>query len=121
MRSRVLLLCLGLLLNAVPMFSQLYFCGPIQGTWKWYYDGSEYDLSQDSSGNITGLLLTPFCPGQTFPITGTISNGSFTFTIKNLSSCPGDTNSWTTFTGYLGQPGCNYAHGNWNNSLGHSG
>jgi hypothetical protein len=78
MGSRVLMLCLGLLLNAAPMFSQLYYCGPIKGNWKWGYDNSEYDLSQDNSGNITGLYLTPFCPGYTFPITGTITSGSFT-------------------------------------------
>jgi len=118
---RVVLLLFGLALSSTLTFCQALSCATLQGNWDWYYDGSEYDLSQDGSGNITGELSTPFCPGQQFPITGTITSGSFTFTATNLNSCPGTTNAWTTFTGYVGQPGCNFAYGTWNNSLGNSG
>lgn len=119
--SQILLLLFVLALGPAPSFSQMYSCLTMQGTWKWTYDGSQFNLSQDASGNITGNYVTPFCPGQQFPINGTINSGSFTFTVSNLTACPGGMNPWETFTGYLGQPGCNFAYGSWSNSFGNSG
>jgi len=120
--SQVFLLLFVLALSPTLTFSQLYYCATMQGTWTWTYDGSQYILTQDGSGNITGKYVdTPFCPGLQLPITGTISSGSFTFTVNNVNSCPGTLNTYVTFTGYLGQPGCNYAYGSWKNGLGNSG
>jgi len=41
--------------------------------------------------------------------------------VTNLNQCPFQTATSITFTGSLGQPGCNFAYGNWSNSLGNSG
>ncbi len=32
-------------------------------------------------------------------------------------ACAAPNVTWLTFTGYIGQPGCNYAYGNWSNSI----
>ena len=112
----LLLLSIGSTLSA-----QVYFCGPMEGDWKWSYDNSEYSLVQDNSGKVSGFYTTPFCPGQSFPISGTISNGSFNITVTGINSCPGGGVAWLTYTGYLGQPGCNFAYGSWKNSSGYSG
>jgi hypothetical protein len=109
------------LVGPTSSYSQMYSCLAIQGKWTYYYDNSEFTLSQDSKGNISGSYTSPLCIGYTLPIAGTITSGSFTFTISNLNQCPGTFNTWTKFTGYVGQPGCNYAYGNWTNELGYSG
>lgn len=121
MRCCTLILWTGLLLSPLSTKGQVIACSSMQGHWKYTYDNTEYDLSQDGSGNITGTYIDPLCIGHTPPIAGTTSGGQFTFTISDLTQCPGDYNSWTTFTGYIGEPGCNYVYGNWTNSFGNSG
>ncbi|MGA9391030.1 MAG: hypothetical protein WBV69_11345 [Candidatus Sulfotelmatobacter sp.] len=92
----------------------------MQGDWTYYYDDSQYILTQDASGNLTGTMKANLCSGTSFPITGTTSSGGeFTFTVTGFAACSGRT--FLTFTGYLGQPGCNYAYGNWTTSIPSSG
>jgi hypothetical protein len=119
-RTRVFLLLFGL---AIPTqaFSQLLSCATVQGNWTWPAEDSSFVLNQGASGTVTGYMLTSTCAGVQFPITGTNSSGSFTFTVTGLYGVCGSFVNWLTFTGYLGQPGCNYAYGNWSNSIPNSG
>jgi hypothetical protein len=90
----------------------------MQGNWTFQYDYSKWDLSQDNKGNVSGTVTEMGCQ---VPLTGTISGNAFTITATGFNSCPGGGVTWLTFAGWVGQPGCNYAYGNWTNSYGNSG
>ena len=106
MRSRcpALLLLFGLVFSSTFSLPQVLSCVTVQGDWTWAYTGDQYLLSQDNSGNISGSLLSPFCPGNLFPLTGTInSSGEFTYTVTGLDGVCGSFVTWLTFTGNVGQ------------------
>jgi hypothetical protein len=115
----IVILCLTV--SAPSAFSQLLSCVTMQGTWTWEYDNSQYVLTQDGSGNLTGYMANNICPGAEFPITGTVTPGQFTFTATGMYGVCGSSVHWLTFQGWLGQPGCNYVYGNWSNSIPNSG
>ncbi len=83
-RTQVFLLLFGLAVSPTLAFSQVLSCATMQGDWTYYYDDSQYVLSQDASGNVTGNMSTNTCPGVQFPITGTVSPGTFTFTVTGM-------------------------------------
>ncbi len=122
MLIRLVALFVALLSIGATAFPQVPACNSIQDNWKYYYDASTYALTRTGSGQITGTYaVTLFCPGMTFPITGTITGDSFTISVTGLNACPGGGAQWLTYTGFLGQPGCNFAYGNWSNSLNYCG
>lgn len=58
----------------------------MQGDWAWQYDYSQWKLTQDNKGNITGTVTSMGCQ---VPLTGTISSSAFTITATGFNSCPG--------------------------------
>jgi hypothetical protein len=93
----------------------------MQGDWTYYYDNSQYILTQSASGSLSGYMTDNLCPGAEFPITGTVTPGQFTFTVTGMYGVCGSAVTWLTFQGWIGQPGCNYAYGDWSNSIPNSG
>ncbi len=121
MRTRVLVLCVGLALSSTQAFSQIIACSNMVGNWEDIYDNTTYQLNQDSGGNLSGEETVPYCQGnQQWPIKGTINGGYFNFVATN-NGCTNSTVASVTYTGNVGQPGCNYASGSWMNSAGNSG
>jgi len=91
------------------------------GDWENYFSWDKYHLTQDANGNLSGYMTSGPCSNTTdWPITGTISNGSFTFTATN-NGCSQSTATWVKFTGLVGTPGCNFVYGTYTNSNGGTG
>jgi len=87
-------------------------CQVIQGSWTQNDGGQEYTLSQDSKGNVTGTMTWPSCNGnQIWPITGSAAGGTFNFVATNQGCTNFFGGATITFSGNIGQPGCNFIYG----------
>jgi hypothetical protein len=121
MLGRILNVCLGVALLAMPAFSQVIGCAVVNGNWTWKFTNAQYYLSQDNSGNVTGYAIEPGCQGNTiWPITGTIAGSSVTLKESN-NGCTNSTVLYVNYTANVMSPGCNFLYGSYTNSNGGSG
>jgi hypothetical protein len=121
MASRILTVCLGVILTSTQAICQVISCAVVNGTWAWKFTNAQYLLSQDNMGNISGYAIEPGCQGNNqWPITGTIAGAFVTFTESN-NGCTNGNVTHINYSATVGAPGCNFLYGSYTNSQGGSG
>jgi hypothetical protein len=111
MPKRTFILLLGFLSASPHAYTQTIACQTIQGNWTNDDGGQEFTLVQEGS-SVTGNMTWPACTGVSiWPITGSAGGGAFSFTATNQGCSNFFGGATITFSGTIGQPGCNYVYG----------
>ena len=121
-RSWLMVLAIAVLVMIPIVGGAQQICQSIAGVWHCYAGcdivDNVYNLSQDSSGNVTGSVMTS-C--GTYPVSGHMSSATAGYSINvSGTSCPAG--GWT-LTGFLiADPNyCSSGSGDWTNGIPDSG